>query len=444
LAYDQAATEEHLDWTGTVLDGWHLVRLLGTGGMASVYEARGSEGSAVAIKVLRPELGQNRRSRQRFLREAQIANKVRHPGVVSVTDCGEHDGTAFLVMELLAGESLKERCAKQGGTIALDDALRIADQVLDALAAAHEHGIVHRDIKPGNVFLTADGSVKVLDFGIARVREEGGASEVSATRSGATLGTPAFLSPEQALGRSDDVDARTDLWAVGALMFSVLTGRFVHLAETPNEYMILAATQPAPAVRTWAPNLPQGVADLIDRALRVDKSARWPSARAMQTAVRELRRAATRGAPAPAFHTNDATIPELARAHTVGRTAGRAALTLSLLVIAGSVWLFASRSRPEPPPPLATTQTGPSLPPPTPANAPLPSPPAPNEPAAPPPAAPVAPPAPDTARPIARKAAAAAPTSTGIGAPPKDPPAASSTTKRPVLDVDDPSLDRRR
>jgi eukaryotic-like serine/threonine-protein kinase len=437
LRNDQAAPEEQLDWTGSVLGEWHLVRLLGMGGMGSVYEATGTSASPVAIKVLHPDLCQNRRSRQRFLREAQIANKVRHPGVVSVRECGEANGVAFLVMELLTGESIKERCEKTGGTLPLHDVLRIADEVLDALAAAHEQGVVHRDIKPGNVFLTADGGVKVLDFGIARVREESGGAEVSATRSGATLGTPAFLSPEQARGRSDDVDERTDLWAVGALMYSVLTGRFVHQAETPNEYLILAATQPAPPLLTWAPHVPRGVARLVDRALALDKSARWPSARAMQAAVRELRASGTDG-PAHAAHAVEATLPEAGHTPRRRYAIRPATIWLAAAGAAGSIWVATSQTCSAPTKPNgATTQAPPSSATPW-------TPPAPIETVTPPAANAAAPSAPAaaTAPPQARKTMTSRATAS-ISTQPQAPPA-SPSAGRPALDVNDPSLDRRK
>jgi len=129
---------------------------------------------------------------------------------------------------------------------------------------------------------------KVLDFGVARFIEEGGQAGMSATRSGTTLGTPAFLSPEQARGRANDVDERTDLWAVGALMYSLLTGRHVHNAETPNEQLILSATQPAPALLAHAPHLPRAVGEVVDRALQLSKSDRWQDARSMQEAIRRI------------------------------------------------------------------------------------------------------------------------------------------------------------
>jgi eukaryotic-like serine/threonine-protein kinase len=427
---DATATEDQPDRTGSVLGGWHLVRLIGTGGMSSVYEGKRDASTPVAIKVLRPDLTLDRRARARFLREAKIANRIGHPGVATVLDSGEQDGSAFLAMDLLAGESLKERCAKGDGTLPANEVLRIADEVLDVLVASHALGIVHRDIKPANVFLTADGGVKLLDFGVARVREEHGASEISATRSGTTIGTPAFLSPEQAMGRSAEVDERTDLWAVGALMFFALTGRFVHRAETSNEYMILAATQPAPTLRSWAPHLARGVTELVDRALQLDKRKRWASAKDMQAAVRRVR--AGGDAVLPGLRDEAATVPEPTPGRFPVRT-GAAAIGAAAVLVAGSVWYLSARSVERAPriAPAATAST-----------AALSAPSATADPSA---SAAVVPtelpqiPTATTPPPRVRKASR-----TQRAAELPAAPAAPSSAPRPVLDVDDPSLLQRR
>ncbi|HTQ05724.1 MAG TPA: serine/threonine-protein kinase, partial [Polyangiaceae bacterium] len=155
---------------------------------------------------------------------------------------------------------------------------------LSTLSAAHAAGVVHRDLKPENMFLTRAGTVKVLDFGIARLRELSQSS--SKTQTGSMMGTPSFMSPEQARGRWDEVDARSDLWAVGATMFTLLTGRYVHEASTVNEALAFAVTQPARSVATLLPDLAFPIVELIDRALAYEKSARWSSAATMQGALR--------------------------------------------------------------------------------------------------------------------------------------------------------------
>ncbi|HEX4477595.1 MAG TPA: serine/threonine-protein kinase, partial [Polyangiaceae bacterium] len=168
-----------------LLEKWRLEVLLGVGGMAAVYAATHRNGSRVAIKILHAELSISPDVRARFLREGYAANSVGHDGVVRVSDDDvAEDGAAFLVMELLDGETLEERRQRHGGRLSEDEVLSVADQVLDVLVAAHAKGIVHRDLKPENIFLTRDGRVKVLDFGIARLRELSSTASKT-TRSGA-------------------------------------------------------------------------------------------------------------------------------------------------------------------------------------------------------------------------------------------------------------------
>jgi serine/threonine-protein kinase len=166
----------------------------------------------------------------------------------------------------------------------LAEVLAIAGAVLDVLVAAHEKGVVHRDIKPENLFLLRTGGLKVLDFGIARVLE--GARSRTETRAGTVMGTPAFMAPEQALAKWDEVDGRTDLWAVAATMFTLLSGQHVHEGANGNEQFVKSATQPARSIATIVKGLPRSVVALVDRALRFDRAARWPDAAAMQEAVK--------------------------------------------------------------------------------------------------------------------------------------------------------------
>jgi serine/threonine-protein kinase len=209
------------------------------------HAATHRNGDRVAIKMLHGWLSAEDSLRDRFLREGYVANAVGHRGAVRVhdDDAGE-DGSVFLVMELLDGSTLDAVWEKHGRKLPHNAVVSLAIEVLDVLAAAHAKGIIHRDIKPENLFITREARVKVLDFGIARMREITSVSNV--TRTGSTLGTPAFMSPEQALGKTKDVDASSDLFAVGAVMFTMITGRYVHDGETANEVMVRAATQPAP------------------------------------------------------------------------------------------------------------------------------------------------------------------------------------------------------
>jgi serine/threonine-protein kinase len=284
---------------GTEVKGkWKVDRLLGLGGMAAVYAATHRNGKRVALKILHREVSAVPDLRARFLREAKASNRVDHPGVVSVSDDDvTEDGAAFLVMDLLEGETVGARWAAQGKRFDIRSVLEIADQLLDVLVVAHEGGIVHRDIKPDNLFMVRGSGLKVLDFGIARVRELSSVTK-GATYAGAVMGTPAFMPPEQARSRWADVDAQSDVWAVGATMFTLLSGRFVHDAETPNEQLAQAITRPAPALIKVAPNAPADIAAIVDRALMYEKRDRFRSAAEMQKAVRVALGALDRALPA--------------------------------------------------------------------------------------------------------------------------------------------------
>lgn len=270
---------------GSVLRGkWKLERLLGVGGMAAVYEATHKIGRREAIKILHPEVARSKELCQRFEREAHAVNQFKHPGAVEIRDIDTtEEGAPFLVMELLEGESLGERARRMNG-IEQDEVLRVTDELLDVLVAAHAQGIVHRDIKLDNLFISNDGSLKVLDFGVARMRES---SRELLTRTGATIGTVAYMPPEQVKGM--DVDARVDLFAVGATMFRLIARRRVHEARSESEMLVKMATEPAPPLAEVAPHVPAGVAMVVDRALAFERDRRYPDAATMQRDVRAVR-----------------------------------------------------------------------------------------------------------------------------------------------------------
>ncbi len=270
---------------GAVLRGkYRLDRLLGVGGMAAVYEATHRNRKRFAVKVLHPELSLRADIRSRFLREGYAANSVEHPGAVSVLDDDvDEAGVAFLVMELLDGETAEEMWVRAGEVLPLPVALSIGHQVLDVLASAHAHGVVHRDVKPANLFLTRGGQLKLLDFGIARVRDA--ATSHHGTQAGSVMGTAGFMAPEQALGRGEQVDALTDVWAVGATIFTLASGQLVHDQENPQEAIVQSATKAAPSFATVRPDAPPAIVKAIDRALAFEKENRWPSAAAMRDAI---------------------------------------------------------------------------------------------------------------------------------------------------------------
>ena len=268
---------------GTTLKSkYRLESLLGVGGMAAVYSATHRNAKRVAVKILHTPLSLHADMRARFVREGYVANSVGHPGAVAVLDDDvADDGAAFLVMELLDGETLDEVQKRLGPSLPLRTVLAVARALLDVLASAHARSIIHRDIKPANLFLTCDGQVKVLDFGVARMRDGSGSNP---THSGLTLGTPAFMAPEQAMGRAE-VDGRADVWAVGATMFTLLSGKQVHGGGSSQESLIFAATRTAPSVGSARQDLPAPVVQLIDKALAFAPEDRWSTAAAMRDAI---------------------------------------------------------------------------------------------------------------------------------------------------------------
>ncbi len=271
---------------GTVVKGkWSLDRLMGVGGMASVYAATHRNRKKAALKILHQEYSANQKIRDRFLREGYVANRVGHDGVVKIDDDDvTEDGSVFLIMELVDGETLEQLLTREG-PLPPRQVLETMSQALDAMASAHAKGIVHRDLKPENMLLSKDGQVKLLDFGIARVREL--TTDPTHTLTEGLMGTPAFMPPEQARGNWAEVDAQSNLWALGATMFTLLTGCSVHDAETAHETLAAAIAQHAPRLKELRPDLPESLCQVVDRALEYDKRARWASAKAMLAAVRE-------------------------------------------------------------------------------------------------------------------------------------------------------------
>ncbi len=289
MAVDARMPEDHLlevarDRIGSTLRGkYRLDRVLGVGGMGAVYVATHRNNKQFAIKMLHAEISMHESVRSRFLREGYVANSVKHPGAVAVLDDDvAEDGAAFLVMELLDGSAVDEVWTRYARRMPVPLVLSIGDALLDVLTAAHANGIVHRDLKPANLFLTNDGALKVLDFGIARLRDDAGAS---ATVSGAMLGTPAFMSPEQALAKAGDVDAQSDVWSTGATLFTLLSGELVHEGENAPQLLVNVATKPSRSLAGLAPDVPKPIVDVIDRAIAFEKKDRWPSAQAMREAL---------------------------------------------------------------------------------------------------------------------------------------------------------------
>ena len=255
--------------------------------MGTVFAAtHKNNGSRAAIKVLHPEFARDNDTKSRFIQEGYAANQVGHSGVVRILDDDVTDeGLPFIVMELLEGELLEQRRISMGGKLPYDEVFEIAEQLLEVMVAAHAKGIVHRDIKPDNIFVTNEGYLKVLDFGFARMRD-GMRTEQTAT--GFLLGTPGFMSPEQAMGTTAKIDARTDIWAIGATLFVLASGQPVHEGETAAEMLVQAANFAVRPIGELEPGLPVKFRQLVDKALAFDRNDRWTDARSMLNAVRAL------------------------------------------------------------------------------------------------------------------------------------------------------------
>lgn len=276
---------------GEVLAGkYHLERLLGSGGMGAVYEAlHAFTQRRVAVKLMHPSIARSKVAAERFLREARAPGSIGHEGIVEVLDGGHaEDGSLYLVMEVLHGETLQAALRKK--RMRLQEIAPIVLELLDILEAAHAAGFVHRDIKPENVFLEHAGegeiAVKLLDFGVAGVLEQSAAErsgDPKLTRAGAVLGTPLYMSPEQALGRA--VDARADLWSVGALLYQALAGAPPYGGNSFHALVVSISTQDHVPIGALRPDLPPRVHAVVERALRKDPDKRWSSAHEMAGAL---------------------------------------------------------------------------------------------------------------------------------------------------------------
>jgi tRNA A-37 threonylcarbamoyl transferase component Bud32 len=279
--------------TPTAFGPFRVQQLLGTGASARVYQARDPfSGAEVAIKALRPYLDDSPDFDSRFEREARASHALDHPGIVHLLDYGRDGDQAYLVMEYVAGPSLKRyQQERLNAPLKVETAVRMVAAVADALAYAHSQGVVHRDVKPSNILLR-DGRLDqpvLSDFGIARLLEA-----TLDTASGQTLGTPAYMSPEQ--GQGLPADARSDVYALGAVLFELLTGHPPFEAESPYAVVLHHVNTPPPRPRDLRPDLPEAVQQVVLKALAKNPDERYPSAAAFASALR----ASLVRAPAPA------------------------------------------------------------------------------------------------------------------------------------------------
>src|SRR5262245_62890576 len=252
------------------LGRFRVVRLLAAGGMGEVYLGEHEElGSKVALKLLPSPNGADAAAvRERFRREAKLTAAIAHPGVVQVLDLAADQGRLYLVLELVDGRSLRSRL--RDGPVPVAEAVRIAAAAADVLGAAHRHGVVHRDVKPENVMLCADGRVRVLDFGIARALQD----HQPLTRTGELLGTPQYMAPEQLLDPAESVDARTDVHALGLLAWELLTGRSPFAGQNVFSTLKLVESLVPPPPSRFARDVPAAVDAVVLQALAKDKQQR--------------------------------------------------------------------------------------------------------------------------------------------------------------------------
>jgi serine/threonine-protein kinase len=288
--------------------GHYLVQeRLGSGGMGEVYLAEDTKlGRQVALKLLPPEMARDERRRERFRREARAVAALRHPNIVTIHSVEEAEGLLFLALELVEGLTLRERIDR--GPLSAEEIVDIGTQIGEGLSAAHDAGILHRDLKPLNVMVTGDGRVKLLDFGLAkslapRESTPEGMTLTRDTKAGMVLGTPGYMAPEQALGK--DVDVRADVFALGVVLYEMATGRSPFRGGTLAAFFDSLLHDPPPSPTTANPALPQGLVRILDKALQKEPDRRYASAREL---VADLK-AIAEGRPAPPKRSSIVVLP---------------------------------------------------------------------------------------------------------------------------------------
>jgi serine/threonine protein kinase len=346
---------------GDVIAGkYRIDSLIGEGGMGAVFSAiHVHTGRRLAVKWLLPDVARSDAAIQRLFREAQATGRIDHPNVVDVYDVGEQDGSAFLVMELLTGETLTK--ALERGALKVPDIIRMVLAAVDGTAAAHRQGVVHRDIKPDNIFLCRDASgtlqtAKVLDFGISKISSIGGQVNPRLTKTGAVMGTPYYMSPEQIRG-SAEIDGRVDIYGFGVILYEALTGRVPFDGKTYSALVLEIATGTPARPSQVNPNLVGSLERVILKAMSREPEDRYPSMEALAKALApfaagvegqgsesiRIEIGRTSGpSTTPFVSDSPPTVPVQRGPLLVALAAGLLALTIGL-----SIWLMQGNDEPE-------------------------------------------------------------------------------------------------
>jgi len=268
--------------SGDRIDDFELIELLGEGGMGAVYRAKEvGLGREVALKLVSAKIASDRDAKERFLREARSAGQINHPNVITILRVSEHEGRPYMILEFLRGGDAEDLRQAAGGKLAPRRALEIVRDCAQGLGALEARGLVHRDIKPANVFLTAQGLAKLADLGLARTQ----AGDDRVTQTGVIVGTPTFMAPEQAEG--DQVDIRSDIYALGATLFLLVTGRAPFVGKSPLSVVAKVLSEPTPDPRLHVPELPAAVAHLALTAMNKEPEERYQTSAELLAAVKE-------------------------------------------------------------------------------------------------------------------------------------------------------------